>query len=155
QNGWGSYGLATLVAVVGPSAALIGADEAVHLAEELKDASYILPRAMVSSALMNYATALTMIISFVSAIDPAVLDDVLAMSTGQPWVAVIRHVTGSQAATIALAVVMCYQFTFTSINQATTSSRQLWAFARDKGVPFHRFLSKVSERDGVPRNAVL
>ncbi|KAK5140877.1 hypothetical protein LTR32_006436 [Rachicladosporium monterosium] len=62
--------------------ALIGADAAVHLAEELKDASYILPRAMVSSALMNYATALTMIISFVSAIDPALLDDVLATSTG-------------------------------------------------------------------------
>ncbi|KAK5739630.1 hypothetical protein LTR17_005114 [Elasticomyces elasticus] len=126
QNGWGSYGLATLVAVVGPSAALIGADAAVHLAEELKDASYILPRAMVSSALINYATAFTMIISFVSAIDPALLEDVLATSTGQPWVAVIRHVTGSQAATIALAVVMCFQFTFTSINQATTSSRQLW-----------------------------
>ncbi|KAK5677178.1 hypothetical protein LTS10_010367 [Elasticomyces elasticus] len=126
QNGWGSYGLATLVAVVGPSAALIGADAAVHLAEELKDASYILPRAMISSALINYATAFTMIISFVSAIDPALLEDVLATSTGQPWVAVIRHVTGSQAATIALAVVMCFQFTFTSINQATTSSRQLW-----------------------------
>ncbi|KAK5706031.1 hypothetical protein LTR97_001017 [Elasticomyces elasticus] len=154
QNGWGSYGLATLVAVVGPSSALIGADAAVHLAEELKDASYILPRAMVSSALINYATAFTMIISFVSAIDPASLEDVLATSTGQPWVAVIRHVTGSQAATIALAVVMCFQLTFTSINQATTSSRQLWAFARDKGVPFHGFLSKVSERDGVPHNAV-
>ncbi|KAK5735070.1 hypothetical protein LTR17_008406 [Elasticomyces elasticus] len=144
----------TLVAVVGPSSALIGADAAVHLAEELKDASYILPRAMVSSALINYATAFTMIISFVSAIDPALLEDVLATSTGQPWVAVIRHVTGSQAATIALAVVMCFQLTFTSINQATTSSRQLWAFARDKGVPFHGFLSKVSERDGVPHNAV-
>ncbi|KAK3633846.1 hypothetical protein LTR22_019921 [Elasticomyces elasticus] len=144
----------TLVAVVGPSSALIGADAAVHLAEELKDASYILPRAMVSSALINYATAFTMIISFVSAIDPAILEDVLATSTGQPWVAVIRHVTGSQAATIALAVVMCFQLTFTSINQATTSSRQLWAFARDKGVPFHGFLSKVSERDGVPHNAV-
>ncbi|KAK4909960.1 hypothetical protein LTR49_021302 [Elasticomyces elasticus] len=98
QNGWGSYVLAvstqptrslaeltwrqTLVAVVAPSASLIGADAAVHLAEELKDASYILPRAMVSSALMNYATALTTIKSFVSAIDPALLDDVLATSTG-------------------------------------------------------------------------
>ncbi|KAK4907132.1 hypothetical protein LTR49_023827, partial [Elasticomyces elasticus] len=79
------------LAVVGPSAALVGADAAVHLAEELKDASYILPRAMVSSALINYATAFTMIISFVSAIDPALLDDVLATSTGQPWVAVIRN----------------------------------------------------------------
>ncbi|KAK5695095.1 hypothetical protein LTR17_024620 [Elasticomyces elasticus] len=83
QNGWGSYGLATLVVVVGPSAALIGADAALHLAEELKDASYILPPAMVYSALIKYATAFTMIISFVSAIDPALLNDVLATSTSE------------------------------------------------------------------------
>ena len=59
---------------------------AVHLAEELKDAAYMLPRAMISSALINYATALTMIISLVSAIDPDILDDILATTTGQPWV---------------------------------------------------------------------
>ena len=35
-----------------------------------------------------------------------------------------------------------------------TSSRQLWAFARDKGLPFHRFLAKV-EPNGQPRNAVV
>jgi len=69
--------------VKGPSPALIGADAAVHLAEELKDASYILPQAMVSSALMNYATAFIMIVSFVSAIDPALLDDVLLTSTDE------------------------------------------------------------------------
>jgi amino acid transporter len=85
------------------------------------------------------------------------------VATGQPWAAVIRNVsqpdrdrcefadcfpllvqiTNSQAATIVLTILMSFQFVFTSINQATTSSRQLWAFARDKGVPFHRFLSRV------------
>lgn len=57
-----------MVALVGPSAALIGSDAAVHLAEELKDATYVLPRAMVSSALINYATSFVMVISLVSAI---------------------------------------------------------------------------------------
>ncbi|KAK6389446.1 hypothetical protein LTR81_027054, partial [Elasticomyces elasticus] len=83
--GWGSSGLATLVSVVGPVASLIGADAAVHLAEELK---------------------------------------------------------------------VAFQFFFTAVNEVTTSSRQLWAFARDKGVPFHTWLSKVSGTDGIPRNAV-
>jgi hypothetical protein len=83
----------TLVAVVGPSAALIGADAAVHLAEELKDAAYVLPRAMVSSALINYATAFIMIISFVSAIVPDTLDDVLTDHTGKlrRWVSTISR----------------------------------------------------------------
>lgn len=35
----------------------------------------------------------------------------------------------------------------------TTSSRQVFAFARDKGLPFHRFLSRV-QSNGVPTNAV-
>jgi len=85
----------------------------------------------------------------------------------------------SKKATIVLTVLIGFQFTFTAVNQVTTSSRQLWAFARDKGVPFHRTLSKVgidmqlcmlaaestpraivnalqvTERDGLPRNALI
>lgn len=34
-----------------------------------------------------------------------------------------------------------------------TSSRQLWAFARDKGLPFHVFLARV--HNGLPRNSVI
>lgn len=143
EYGWGNSGVAMLVAVVGPASALIGADAAVHLAEELQDASYVLPRAMIASALINYATAFVMVVSIVSAIGPN-LEAVLESSTGQPWVEIIRLATGSDTATIVLLVLVCFLFTFTSVNQITTSSRQLWALARDKGVPFHKFLSKVS-----------
>lgn len=48
NSGWGSKGLATLVGIIGPVATFIGGDSAVHLAEELQDASYVLPRAMVT-----------------------------------------------------------------------------------------------------------
>jgi choline transport protein len=61
---------------------LIGADAAVHLAEELKDAAYVLPRAMVSSALINYVAIFTMVVSFVSAIDADQLTNYLSSSTG-------------------------------------------------------------------------
>ncbi|KAK5130278.1 hypothetical protein LTR08_002238 [Meristemomyces frigidus] len=154
EYGWGNPGLAMLVAVVGPASSMIGADAAVHLAEELQDASYVLPRAMIASALINYATAFVMVISLVSAIGPN-LHTVLLSPTGQPWVEIVRLATGSQTATIVLIVLVCFQFTFTSINQVTTSSRQLWALARDKGVPFHAFLSKVDPQTKVPRNAVV
>ena len=62
---------------------MIGADAAVHLAEELKDASYVLPRAMVASALVNYATAMVTIISLVSA-NGSDLEEILQTPTGQP-----------------------------------------------------------------------
>ena len=52
-NGWGNIGLATLVGMVGPTTTYIGSDSAVHLSEELKDASYVLPRAMFTAAVIN------------------------------------------------------------------------------------------------------
>ena len=55
DNGnWGSIGLSCLVGLTGPVITLIGADSSVHLSEELKDASYILPRSMVATAIVNY-----------------------------------------------------------------------------------------------------
>ena len=75
--------LQTIVGLVGPTSALIGADAAVHLAEEIKDAAYVLPRAMVSSALINYVAILTMVISFCSAIEPDQLTTYLESSTGR------------------------------------------------------------------------
>jgi amino acid transporter len=54
SNDWGNAGLATLIAVVGPVNTFLGSDSAVHLSEELKDASYVLPRAMVSAGVINY-----------------------------------------------------------------------------------------------------
>jgi choline transport protein len=53
DNGWGSLGLATMIGMVGPATTYLGSDSAVHLAEELKDASYVLPRAMFTAAVIN------------------------------------------------------------------------------------------------------
>ena len=69
-------------------------------------------------------------------------------------VAIIYRITGSKAATIVLVIVMIIMYFFCAVNQVTTSSRQVFAFARDKGLPFHEFLSKVKPGTGVPTNAV-
>ncbi|KAK0826335.1 hypothetical protein LTR73_006199 [Friedmanniomyces endolithicus] len=158
DNGWGSVGLATLIGMVGPTTTYLGGDSAVHLAEELKDASYILPRAMFVAAIINYVLGFIMTVSFMFAIGDVSAD--LIDPSGQPWVAVVYRITGSQAATIVLILIMLtlpaekmFMFFFCAVNQVTTSSRQVFAFARDKGFPFHKFLSKVNAK-GVPSNAV-
>jgi amino acid transporter len=104
QSGWSSKGVATLVGIIGPVATFIGGDSAVHLAEELQDASYILPRAMVTGCGINYIIGLIGLISFLFNIGP--IDDSLYKYGGQPWVAVIYRITGSKAATIVLIIVI-------------------------------------------------
>ncbi|KAK1059880.1 hypothetical protein LTR74_012296 [Friedmanniomyces endolithicus] len=158
DNGWGSVGLATLIGMVGPTTTYLGGDSAVHLAEELKDASYILPRAMFVAAIINYVLGFIMTVSFMFAIGDVNAD--LMDPSGQPWVAVVYRITGSRAATIVLILIMLtlpaekmFMFFFCAVNQVTTSSRQVFAFARDKGFPFHKFLSKVNAK-GVPSNSV-
>jgi choline transport protein len=77
----------------------------------------------------------------------------LSHPSGQPWVAVILRITSSRAATIVFILIMMFMYFFCAVNQVTTSSRQVFAFARDKGLPYHEFLSRV-DRKGVPANAV-
>lgn len=201
DNGWGSIGAATLIAIVAPTTTYLGADSAVHLAEELKDASHVLPRAMVSAATINYVTGFVATVTLMSNLGD--VDEVLADPSGQPWVAVVYRATGSKAATLVLIVVMivlvrCRKLTLREgamlIVRASTSSarstklparldrsgRKLdfipstscnygiflnrlntladiftyHSFARDRGLPFHTFLSKVRPNSGVPANAV-
>jgi amino acid transporter len=103
-NGWGSVGLATLIGIVGPTTTYLGADSAVHLAEELKDASYVLPRAMFSAAIINYVMGFVTTVTFMFNLGK--LEDIMKSSTGQPWVATLYNITGSKPATIVLVLIM-------------------------------------------------
>lgn len=52
--GWGNTGLACLVGLNAPILTFVGADLATHLSEELYNASWVLPRAMMATAVTNY-----------------------------------------------------------------------------------------------------
>jgi choline transport protein len=112
----------------------------------------VLPRAMVSSALINYITALVFVITLVSGVGGD-LATIVSTPSGQPWVALVQQVTGSQGATIAFICIVAFQFTFCAINEVTTSSRQLWAFARGQSEAKHDLVDdilKICSRQGRP-----
>jgi amino acid transporter len=142
NNGWGSLGLATLVGLLSPITTLIGADSVCHLSEELRDASWSLPRCMITTASINYVLGFLMTIALMFTIGN--VEEVLSTPTGQPYVQVLLNATESRGATIVLTAMMALLLLFCAINQVTTSSRQLFAFARDHGLPYSEFLSYVS-----------
>jgi amino acid transporter len=145
NSGWGNVGLSTLVGILGPIVTLIGSDSSCHLSEELRDAAWVLPRAMVATAIVNYTLGFIMTITIMSTLG----DDVSAILTtrfGQPWIQVLFNATESRAGTSIMTAVLCILLLFCSVNQITTSSRQLFAFARDQGLPFSGFLAYVRHR---------
>ena len=64
SNGWPSTGLACLVGLNGPLPYLLGADSSVHLAEELKNSAWRLPRSMLVTAVTNYITSFIVVGTF-------------------------------------------------------------------------------------------
>jgi choline transport protein len=57
------------------------------------------------------------------------------------------NVTQSTTASTILTALVFVLLMFGIINQVTTTSRQIWSFARDGGLPWSNFLSRV--RPGV------
>lgn len=142
NSGWGNVGLSTLVGILGPIVTLIGSDSSCHLSEELRDASWVLPRAMVVTAVVNYILGFVMFVTILSRLGsdtPAIL----STPFGQPWIQVLYDATGSKVGTSIMAAVLCILLLFCTVNCITTASRQLFAFARDQGLPFSPFLARV------------
>ncbi|KAF7846234.1 hypothetical protein BT93_L4792 [Corymbia citriodora subsp. variegata] len=130
-TGWSSVGLACLVSLVGPINTLVGADSSCHLSEELVNASYVLPRAMLTTAIINYTMGFVMTITLM--LNLGDVATALASPTGQPYVQVLLDVTGSKGAAITLTALVCVLLLVCTVNGVTTSSRQLFAFALRPG----------------------
>jgi choline transport protein len=139
---WNNNGLATLTGIVAAIVGFLGADAAVHLGEEVRDASRVVPLSMIWTTLSNGAMTVIMAITFCFTLGD--LDAALASPTKQPYMYLFYSSTGSVAAASVLSAIVILVTIFCNISITTTSSRQLFAFARDKGVPFHQTFAKVS-----------
>lgn len=64
-GGYSSIGTACFVGTIAATASFAGSDAPAHLAEEVKDASKVVPRMMMGTILLNGAMGFVMIITFV------------------------------------------------------------------------------------------
>lgn len=72
------------------------------------------------------------------------LSQVVDSPTGYPFIQVFYNATKSYAATNIMVTIMVITLTACCVSEVATASRQLWSFARDKGVPFSNWLAYVS-----------
>ncbi|RDI80235.1 hypothetical protein Vi05172_g9750 [Venturia inaequalis] len=153
-GGWGNIGTACIVGQVSAIFSFIGPDAGTHMSEEIRDASRIVPRTMIATALLNGTLGLVMVITYCFCITD--LESVLASPTGYPFITVFYNATGSKGATTAMTMILLVLTLAAGVSILATASRQAFAFARDEGIPWPEVWSKVVKvGTEIPLNAVL
>jgi choline transport protein len=145
---WGSVPLSTMVGLIGAASCFVGIEAGAHMAEEVRDAAHVIPRAMMWTWLGNGLLGWIMAITFCFCVTDTM--SLLMSPLGSPHIQVFVNTTGSVAGATGLTCIMLVISVFACVAVMATNSRQLFAFARDSGVPFSKTFSKVSSFRSVP-----
>ena len=119
----------------------LGFDGVLHLSSEMKDAPRKVPQSMVLSVLVNalLAFAFVLVLLFFMG-DPVAA---LTTTTGYPVIEIYLQATGSTTGATVLTCFIIVPATVCQFSIFASVTRLVWAFARDKGLPFSSFFSVV------------
>jgi len=157
---WGSAAGASLVGVLTAWSVFVGYDCSVHMstfdhvgvfvflgmlilcvAENAKDASRTIPYSLFTAYGTNAILAFVMAITLIFCVGD--VDQVTAETSLTPFVVIFLNSTKSRAGTVFMVLPVIITFWSALVSQLATASRQLWAFARDGGVPWAHLLAPV------------
>ena len=156
--GWPDMSTTVLVGQLSSMFVVLSQDSVAHMAEEVADAGVVVPKAMVISFLGNLPFTFVLLIRQVPAAfillqsltDSSYafcigdIDAALSSTTGFPFIYVLQNATKSVVGTTGFVIVVLVLLVMITISALASSSRQLFAFARDDGLPFSKWLGAVS-----------
>ncbi|KAJ5291448.1 amino acid permease [Penicillium angulare] len=152
-GGFATQGLAWFVGMSSCAFALAGGDAAVHMSEEVENASRVVPRVILLSVLINGCLGFGMLITLLfCAFDPR---DVISSPTGYPFMAIFYEATNSRSGSLAMYSIVLINYACSLIGMMAAASRQLWSFARDKCVPGWHLWVQVSSARQLPVHAIV
>ncbi|KAF7187537.1 putative amino-acid permease [Pseudocercospora fuligena] len=133
SGGWSSTGLAVLVGQLPGISQQIGIDTAAHMSEEVRDAAYTVPRAMLFVYIFNMVIIFPGILTVCYHIPD--LDAALDDPTTYPAIYVLRQAMSTGWMTVVLAITV-FILMASNVVYLAAVTRDLYAFARDHGLPF-------------------
>ncbi|KAL3432288.1 amino acid/polyamine transporter I [Aspergillus tetrazonus] len=149
-TGWPD-GVAWLLGLLQGGFGLTGFDGVAHMIEEIPNPTVLGPRIMIGCVCIGITTGLIFLIVllFVAGDINLVIE-----SAATPLLQIFHDATKSNTGSICLLMfpLVCTVFAATTI--MTTSSRMVYAFARDGGLPASTFFSRVHPKLQVPLNGL-
>lgn len=122
------------------------------MTEEVKDARRQAPRAIVLAVYIGFFTGFVFLVAACFCMGD--VDAMASTSTGVPIIEIFRHSTGSNAGATGLASLILLVGLGASNGLTATGGRSIYAFARDRGLPFSHTLSRVQPGNATPVNAL-
>jgi choline transport protein len=132
---------------------LSGADSVMHMAEEMKEPRMGVPRAMVGSLIINAILGFALLVALLFVMGD--LDAALSTNTGYPIIEIFYHITSqNRAATTAMTCSIVVAAHLATIGLMMSTSRTMWACARDNLFPASSWLSTLHRTRKVPANCL-
>lgn len=153
---WPTTGLSSMVGLTTPVSIWIGYDCAVHMAEEMHDASTNLPKSILSAVALNCTLSFLMAITLIFCVGDA--EAVLAAGddlNGYAFLQIFMNAVQNRHAVNMMVFLVIFGLANCAISEVATASRQVWSFARDNGLPFSEWLSHVYRGQNIPLRAVM
>ena len=123
------------------------------MSEEIENAAITVPRSIITSIIVNGCLGFGILMATLFGLGN--IDAVLNSPTGYPYMEIFLQATGSIKGTTAMASIIVALAFCATIGFVATSSRMIWSFARDRGLSFSGFLSKVKTQLFEPRSGTL
>jgi len=151
-SGFGA-GMAAVLGIVQSTFGMCCYDAPSHMTEEMNNASKEAPKAIVMSVWIGAVTGFVFLIAACFCIGD--VEATATSATGVPIIQIFYDSTGSVAGSCALASLLTVICLICSNALTAEGSRAVYAFARDRGLPFSHLFSKVEPKTQVPVYGVL
>ncbi|USW51723.1 Putative amino acid/polyamine transporter I [Septoria linicola] len=149
-TGWGG-GVVWFTGLLQGAYALTAFDAVIHLVEEIPEPRKNAPKIIWLAVVLGAITGFIFMVVCLFCIQD--LDLVIDGPTGLPFTELIQQTVGLEGGCVLLTL-----FVVNGLGQgvsiATTGSRLTWGFARDAGIPWSAFFSKVDNVWKVPARAL-
>lgn len=122
------------------------------MAEEVRNANIVVPRVMFRSLLINGLLAL--IATFVFAFSLPSIRAAISDPTSYPYLYVLKLST-SNAGVFLLTTLLMVLLMASAVTFLVTTARATFAFARDGGLPFSKWIARVDPKSHSPVNAII
>ncbi|KZF20763.1 choline transporter [Xylona heveae TC161] len=151
NTGWKSNGIAFIVGLINTNWPFACLDCATHMAEEVAQPERMIPISILGTVAIGFCTSWTYCVSMFFSMNN--LDNLFSTPTEVPILELFYQALGNKAGAIVLESLILATGIGCLIASHTWQSRLCWSFARDRGLPFHKFLSHVHPKLDVPLQA--